>query len=124
MSATFYLLALARLNLRDPDILRAALLDVVRDIPTTPQDLCSSAWSLASLGVRSPQLLKGIVQQLGDLKSFTWEALGTLCWSLVSLAVDPLQSLHDLDGDDHWQFMELLQLEAVQRLNRAECEVR
>lgn len=30
--------ALARLNLRDPDILRAALLDVVRDIPTTPQD--------------------------------------------------------------------------------------
>ena len=62
--------------------------------------------------------------RLGDLKSFTWEALGTLCWSLVSLAVDPLQSLHDLDGDDHWQFMELLQLEAVQRLNRAECEVR
>eukprot|EP00435_Cladocopium_sp_Y103_P034503 s1211_g8.t3 len=124
-SGTFYLLALARLNLRDPDILRAALLDVVRHIPTTPQDLCSSVWSLASLGVRSPQLLKGIVQQLGNLQSFTWEALGVLCWSWVSLAVD-VQSLDDgtHSADDHWQFLNLLQLEAVQRFNRAEYEVR
>ena len=57
--------------------------------------------------------------RLGDLKSFTWEALGTLCWSWVSLTVDPL---HDLD--DHWQLLEQLQLEAVQRLKRAEWEVR
>ena len=34
------------------------------------QDLCSAAWSFASLGVRSPQLLKVMVQQQLVLQSW------------------------------------------------------
>ena len=63
--------ALARLNLRDPDTLRAALLDVVREIPTTPQD--GEGSRICLMGTH--QFL-GILQEVFHIVPFALPTIG------------------------------------------------
>eukprot|EP00434_Breviolum_minutum_P011108 symbB.v1.2.009802.t1/scaffold614.1/size180566/12 len=116
----FYVLSLARLNLRDCDVLRQALLEIVREVhaETAPQDLCSAAWSFATLGVRCCALLTRIAGCIGsgqtsNLKSFSWEELGVLCWSWVAISQEPC-------CDDQWWLLNSMQEEALMRLGRAD----